>query len=253
MNRVADFRAGARVECRDGVLGTVQRIERDDDGTPLHLRVREDRSSRVIIVPLGLVNEVDDGGTVWLRTTRDESQRFTPGAGRGSATERIEPQRAPERERTIPLHREDLVARVEPRELGSVVVRTEVEDVPGSVEVEGEREEIEVEHIAVNEPVRTKVPPWYENGELVVPVYEERVVVSKQLVLKEKLRLRRVSVLERQTYRDTLRRERVVVEDPERTEALHEKHADHLYDRLRSRIGRWFSGRGTASDEKRSA
>jgi uncharacterized protein (TIGR02271 family) len=254
MNRLADIRAGARVECRDGPLGVVQRVERDDDGVPLHLRVREESSSRVIIVPLGLVREVDDDGAVWLRTTIEEAQGFTPRPPDAvAATQRIEPERAPaERERTIPLQREDLVARVEPRELGSVVVRTEVEEVPASIEVEGEREEIEVEHIPINEPARAKVAPWYEDGELIVPIYEERLVVTKQLMLKEKLRVRRISVLERRSFSDTLRREHVLVDDPDETGALRETRGDRVSDGLRSLFSRWFRRGENGADEKRS-
>jgi uncharacterized protein (TIGR02271 family) len=257
MNRISDIRTGARVECRDGLLGSVQRIERDEDGTPLHLRVREEASSRVVIVPLGLVREVDDDGNVWLHTTIEEATGFTPGAARSiDPTQRIEPERAPA-ERTIPLHREDLVARVEPRELGALIVRTEVEEIPASLEVEAQREEIELEHIAVDEVVRAKVAPWYEDGELVIPVYQERLVVSKELVLKEKLRVRRIAVVERRTFNDTLRRERVVVDDPDQTGAAREKDGDRASDVIRGFLNRWFrrGGRaaGTDADEKRLA
>jgi uncharacterized protein (TIGR02271 family) len=264
MSRVADIHTGARVECRDGVLGTVQRLERDDDGTPLHVRVREEDSSRVVIIPLGLVREIGDDGTLRLQTTCAEARGFTPGLrapgaserrdARGPDTERIETRRAETGDRTLALHREDLVARVEPRELGTLVVRTEVEEVPATVEVEGEREEIELEHIAVNELVAEKVAPWYEDGELVVPVYEERLVVSKQLVLKEKLRVRRISVVERQSFSDTLRRERIIVDDPDATGAVKERQGDRAADAIRGLLHRWFSReRESDADEKRSA
>ena len=257
MNRVTDVHGGSRVECRDGPLGTIQRVERDDNGAPLHLRVREEASSRVIIVPLGLVHEVDDDGTIWLRTTIEDAKRFTPGAApERSPTQRIEAEAArSEPAPPVPLHREDLVARVEPRDLGTIVVRTEMEEVPASVEVEGEREEIELEHVPVNEAVAAKVAPWYENGELVVPIYEERVVVSKQLFLKEKLRVKRISVLERRTFEDVLWRERVAVEDPDRTDAVRERQGDPLVDAVRDllrRVGLRLRRGGSASDEERS-
>ena len=52
---------------------------------------------------------------------------------------------------------------------------------------------------------------WY-----VVPVMEEVLVVRKQLMLKEEVRIRRRPVTEAQEVRETLRRERVELEDATR-------------------------------------
>ena len=64
--------------------------------------------------------------------------------------------------------------------------------------------------------------PWDEAGTLVIPVYEEQLVLVKRLVLKERIRIRRVGVSERRVFEDTLRRERLVVEDPRRTGMVRE-------------------------------
>lgn len=129
-------------------------------------------------------------------------------------------------ERTIPLREEELVAHKELQESGEVVIRTVVEETPGRLEVSALREEIEVEHVPVNQVVSERRAPWEEeSGDLVVPVYEEQMVVVKRLVLKEQLRIRRVSAREQQVFEDTLRRERLVVEDPDNTGLVREVYA----------------------------
>jgi uncharacterized protein (TIGR02271 family) len=127
-------------------------------------------------------------------------------------------------ERTLELREEQLVAHKELRELGEVEVRTEVEDIPRRLEVDAIREEVEVEHEPVGRVVSERDAPWQEDGVLVVPVYEEQLVVTKRLVLRERLRIRRVRTTERQLFQDTLRRERLVVEDPDHTGLVHEVH-----------------------------
>jgi uncharacterized protein (TIGR02271 family) len=129
-----------------------------------------------------------------------------------------------EAERTIELREEQLVARKELRDVGDVYIRTEVEEVPGRLEVDALRQEVEVEHVPVGEVVRERVAPWEEDGVLIVPVYEEQLVVSKRLVLREHLRIRRVETSERRLFEDTLRRERLVIEDPNNTGLVHEQY-----------------------------
>lgn len=134
------------------------------------------------------------------------------------------PPSAGETERTIELREEQLVAHKDLRERGEIRVRTTVEEVPGRLEVEAYREEVEVEHAPVGEVVTERVGPWEEDGVLVVPVYEEQLVVVKRLVLREHLRVRRVSSTERQLFEDTLRRDRLVIEDPSNTGLAHEQY-----------------------------
>ena len=125
---------------------------------------------------------------------------------------------------TIELREEQLVARKELRELGDVEVRTEVDDVPGRLEVDAYREEVEIEHEPVGQVVSERGQPWEEDGVLIVPIYEEQLTVTKRLVLRERLRVRRVGVTERQLFEDSLRRERLVVDDPQHTGLVHERY-----------------------------
>jgi uncharacterized protein (TIGR02271 family) len=126
---------------------------------------------------------------------------------------------------TIELREEQLIAHKELRTLGEVEVRTEWDLVPGRLEVDAYREEVEVEHEPVGQVVSERGQSWEENGVLIVPIYEEQLVVTKRLVLRERLRIRRVGTSERQLFEDTLRRERLVVEDPQHTGMVHERYS----------------------------
>jgi uncharacterized protein (TIGR02271 family) len=123
----------------------------------------------------------------------------------------------------VELREERLVAHKQTQEVGEIQVHTEVEETPGRLEVDAYREEVTVEHEAVGEVVTERVEPWQEgDGVFVIPVYEERLVVVKRLVLRERIHIRRVGTTERQLFEDTLRRERLVVDDPQHTGRVRE-------------------------------
>ena len=115
--------------------------------------------------------------------------------------------------RTMEVREEQLVPRRETRELGDVRIRKEVEQVSERLEVDALREEVEIEHVPVGEVVEDRKAPWQEDDALVVPVYEERLVLVKCLVLKEQLRVRRRQTTERHVLEEPVLRERVVIDD----------------------------------------
>ena len=127
-------------------------------------------------------------------------------------------------EQVIELKEERLVARKQLVEAGEVLLHTEIDEVPGRLEVEAFHEEIEVQHEPVGKIVTERVAPWEEDGELVVPVYEEQLVLVKRLVLKEQVRIRRVRSWERRLFEETLRKERLVVEEPPGARTLREQY-----------------------------
>jgi len=88
----------------------------------------------------------------------------------------------------------------------SVAERQEVADVPLA------RETVEVERVAVNRVVPATEGPRQEGDTLVIPLYEELLVIEKRIVLKEEIRVttRRSVAHEPQTV--TLKREEAVVE-----------------------------------------
>jgi uncharacterized protein (TIGR02271 family) len=76
-------------------------------------------------------------------------------------------------------------------ERGRVVVRTRVEERDEVAEVELQQEEVTVERVPRGVPVETMPAEREEDGVLIVPVVEERMIVTKQLILKEEIRITR--------------------------------------------------------------
>jgi uncharacterized protein (TIGR02271 family) len=73
------------------------------------------------------------------------------------------------------------------------------------------REKVEVERVAIGQPVET-MPPVREEGDyLIIPVVEEVLKIERVLVLKEEVRIRRTQHTERYQERVTLRRQQAVV------------------------------------------
>jgi uncharacterized protein (TIGR02271 family) len=122
----------------------------------------------------------------------------------------------------LELLEERLVARKREEQIGEVVIRKETEEVPGRLDVETSHDEVEVEHVPVGRVVNQREGNRQEGDVLVVPVYEEQIVAVKRLVLREYVRVRRRRTTEYQVYNDTLRRDRLVVDDPQGTGFVHE-------------------------------
>lgn len=123
---------------------------------------------------------------------------------------------------TLDLIEEQLVPRKERRKLGEIVIRTQVEGVPVRFEVDTEDDEVQVEHVARNQVVNERRSPWEQDGALIVPVYEEQLVAVKRLVLREELKIRQVRKTKRVPVEGTVRREKVVVDDPNHTACVHQ-------------------------------
>ena len=111
---------------------------------------------------------------------------------------------------SVPLVQEQL--RVERREVETdrVRVRTIIEEVPVWRTEELERGELDVERVAVEHQVDAAPAPYEEDGVLVVPIVEERLV--KQLFVVEELRIRRRTTVQSMPVVETLRRQRAVIE-----------------------------------------
>ncbi|QDZ30700.1 DUF2382 domain-containing protein [Noviherbaspirillum sp. UKPF54] len=76
------------------------------------------------------------------------------------------------------------------------------------------RDELVVEHVPVGQIVQEAAPPQarYEGDTLVVPVLEEVLMVQKQLLLKEEVRITRRQHQVREPQSVVLRSEQVAVE-----------------------------------------
>ena len=95
---------------------------------------------------------------------------------------------------------------------GRVRLHKTVSERLGTAELALLREEVEVERVAINRPVEEATSVRYEGDVMIIPRYEEVLVVSKQLVLVEELRVRTVRTERRETQGVTLRREELSVE-----------------------------------------
>jgi uncharacterized protein (TIGR02271 family) len=193
---------GSSVRCTDGILGTLERISRDSGTGMLHVR----GSNGSIAVPEGLVRTVRSDGTVELACGLEAASSFSARADSYQPASE-----------TFRLHEEELITEKEMREEGSVEVRTILEEFPGRIEIEAIREEVEIEHLSGGEEVETRQAPYEDGDYLYIPVYEEHLVVSKRLILKERIRVRRRARTEVRVFEDTLQRERVEITQPANT------------------------------------
>jgi uncharacterized protein (TIGR02271 family) len=106
---------------------------------------------------------------------------------------------------------EELGTGVRKREAGSMNVRKSVRTEREQVRVPRRREEVDVERVPVGREVAEA--EIGEDEEFVVRVFEEEVVVSKRVVLKEEIRLRKRVVEEVEVVEVDLRKEEVEIDD----------------------------------------
>lgn len=71
----------------------------------------------------------------------------------------------------------------------TVTVRTRVVEDEARVVEELHDETVEVRRVPVGRPVDATEPPRQEGDTLIVPVYEEQLVVTRQVILKEEIHL----------------------------------------------------------------
>jgi len=204
---IGRIRPGASVDVADGHLGRVERV------TPTAIDVLSDERHRRLVVPQTLIREVRSDGSVKLAGTVADVERFVSG------------ERAGDEVQTLQLQEERLVANKELTEAGRVRIRTIVEEVPRHLEVDAYYEDVQIEHVPVGRIVKARESPREEDGIYIVPVYEEQLVVVKRLLLKEELHIRRQGATETRLFEDTVLRERLVVEDPDRTGRVREHYA----------------------------
>ena len=105
---------------------------------------------------------------------------------------------------------EELAAGTREREAGQLKVRKRVRTDHEHIEVPTRHEEVSVERVPVEgEASEAEIG----EDEVVVPVTEEEVVVSKRPVVKEEVRVRKDVVSDTETVEEDVRREEIDVED----------------------------------------
>lgn len=104
----------------------------------------------------------------------------------------------------------DVSSRVETA--GAVRVRVEVERGAQTVRAHNVVHTVAVRRVPRGTPVQEARAPWNEGDTLVVPVYEERLVLERRLVLKEEIHIVRQTVRQPVERQMPVRTEHAVVE-----------------------------------------
>jgi uncharacterized protein (TIGR02271 family) len=111
---------------------------------------------------------------------------------------------------------EELRAGVREREAGQVNVKKSVRTKREVVRVPKRREEVDIERVPVEGAAReTSGASEADIGEeeVIVQVFEEEIVVTKKIVLKEEIRLRKRIAWDEETVEVDLRKEEVEIDD----------------------------------------
>jgi uncharacterized protein (TIGR02271 family) len=221
MSFVEDIREGMQVYGTDEQpIGTVEKRERN--GIVVNGRR----------IPADAIDQVVKN-RVYVRVG-DTATR-----GRAAAAET-----AGERELHVPIYEERLDVEKRQGELGEVRVHKDVIEEQVSIPVELRREQVHVEERDIEDrPVDPgQMADAFKEGTIRVPVRGEEAIVEKQAYVTGEVVIDKEQVVERQEIRDTVRRERVhVEEDFQRARGDFERH-------FQSRHRAW-GGQPAAFDE----
>jgi stress response protein YsnF len=115
-------------------------------------------------------------------------------------------------EEIIPVVEESAVIGKQKVVTGHVRVRTVTDTVEELAHASVQREDVEVTRVPIDRVVETVPRIRTDGGVTIVPVLEEVLVVTKQLVFKEELHIRRRAKTETIEVPVTLRKQRAIVE-----------------------------------------
>jgi uncharacterized protein (TIGR02271 family) len=119
----------------------------------------------------------------------------------------------------IPVIEEFIKVEKKEIESGRIQIKKKINEEEKIISIPLVHNEFNVERIQMERPIDTAPSPIiYEGDTIIIPVVREEVMVKKQLVLMEEIRItkRKVETLHKQTV--TLRKEEVVIERKEETE-----------------------------------
>lgn len=111
------------------------------------------------------------------------------------------------REEIVRLHEEVLSTGKRQVERGRVRISIGVHEREQALEQSLERQDVEIERVPVGRPVDEVPEPRQEGELLIVPVVEEELVVTKRLVLKEEIHIRKRVTQRTERFTVTLRSE----------------------------------------------
>lgn len=211
-----DIAPGAIVECRDGRVGTVERLLRDERSRRVtDLIVRLDRTGQAFRVPERYVTRVRSSERVSVNCARERFEaEMVPLEEEGELGK-------PE-ELTVPVIAEHLVARKEVVPVGELQVRKVVEEEESSISEPVSYDEVIVERVPVGRRINEDPAPRQEGDTLIIPVVQEQLVCERQRVLVEEIRITRRRRSEVRRFTGTVRRERVVLDKGNVGDRVHE-------------------------------
>lgn len=233
-NSFAGVLPGARVRGEDGFIGTVERLEhhwaasderpdrmivRSDDGRwrysiPVMFvsRVSQGALYPIVVVGLGaddLIHYVAEEVPLEHLPTQGAQARPRIQSGPREESEAAEPEEPEEPEvLRVPVAEEELVARKQPVPLGMAHVHKGVETAEAQKEVPVYHEEAVIERIPADQldPHAATNP-----NEVIIPVTEERLVVRREQIVTEYIRVRKALVAEPRQVVSEVRREYVTI------------------------------------------
>lgn len=208
------FDEQASVVGSDGAsVGTLLSISETDD--PPSLEVELDHDGRLARIPLDLVVEdASSAERIVVEISASELARNADHHATGSdPVQKLEDGGTV----TIPLVEEELVATTREAEQGRVVIRKRVETVPYDSSIDVSHDEIEVERVPMDQELEEIPSVRYEDDSVIVPVFQEVLVVEKHLRLVEEVRVTKRRVSDKQEIHEELKREvvEVIEEGPE--------------------------------------
>lgn len=143
-------------------------------------------------------------------TIYDIALTFEEIANLGRSTSTVAP--ANSQTISIPVIEEELDIQKRLVETGVVRINKSVAEREEIVEQTLRKENANIERIAIGRIVPEPSPSFYEDDTLVIPLYEEILVVEKRLLLREEIRITMKTSEEQQQQRVTLRTEEATVE-----------------------------------------
>jgi len=118
----------------------------------------------------------------------------------------------PAEKKTFPVMEEELQVGKRTVETGITRVSKKVRSIEQLIEEPLIKENVEVEHVAINRYIDAPVETRTEGDVIIIPVLEEVLVVEKKLRLKEEIHIRRRRETLRHSQKEVVRKEDVVVE-----------------------------------------
>lgn len=215
---------GARVRTDEGFLGTVERLDHhwaESGDQPDRMIVRSEDGHWRYSIPLMFVHSVTQGAVqpivniamhpdelihyVYEAIPKPTQQPNTPSQPATRTDTAVPPN--DDDVLNLPIYEEELFVRKRPVVLGKIHVHKGVESEERHVSLPVYHEETIIDHLS---PDQFDLAQSRKNpNETYIPIVEERLIVQKQMVVKEYLRVRKQLVPEQQEVNETVRHETV--------------------------------------------